>query len=169
MTWPMCIESLEGPRPVYKKKGFFFSYRSRIVPKSLHTPIQHRPDVINNRSSPFGDKPLTEKQCPAQISMRFVPSQALKPIQCRLINLPGPKLFNELVIVDSIFVRRDNFPGIDDLLALLDVCVCSVLGDVSCLFCLGMLVQRHFGEDREGMAIAAVHECQDESGKLKSP
>jgi hypothetical protein len=55
MTWPICMESLDGPRPVYKKNGFFFSYRSRIAPKSL--PVRPRKKHFH--------APLREKQTPA--------------------------------------------------------------------------------------------------------
>lgn len=35
MRWPICMAADDGPRPVYKKNGSFFSWRSKIKFNSL--------------------------------------------------------------------------------------------------------------------------------------
>ena len=96
--------------------------------------------------------------------MRFVSGQRLESVQRRLINLARAKLLNELVIVDPILVGCNNLPGIDDLLAFLDVCVLAVLCEVCTLLGLGGLVQRHSGENGERMVRGHVSRRGGEGG-----
>jgi hypothetical protein len=70
--------------------------------------------------------------------------QLFQSIQHLLINLPIPKLLNELVIVDALLVSSDYFPGVDDLFAGLYRCVCKVVCGV---FGAGV-VQCHFGDGK---------------------
>ncbi len=39
IKWPRCIASDDGPRPVYKKNGFFCSYAVRINSRSLENKL----------------------------------------------------------------------------------------------------------------------------------
>jgi hypothetical protein len=83
--------------------------------------------------------------------MRLVSRQCLEPVQCGLVNLARAKLLDELVVVDAVLVRRNNFPRIDDLLAFLDVGVLAVLAEVCVSFGLRVFVERHSGKNWERM------------------
>src|SRR5579859_7177661 len=132
----MCMESLEGPRPVYKKNGFPFSYLSRIPPRSLRI----KPNVQRIYV------PLTEEETSPEVSVRFSSSQLLKSIKNSLINFTRPKRLNQLVIINSTFICRDNFKWIDDLLrrfrGLLTINLRTSCRD---------LIQRHLRESRYRM------------------
>src|SRR5208282_1555270 len=67
--------------------------------------------------------PLTEEKTSTEIVMWFMSCQLFKPIQYSLINSSGSKLINKFVIVNSIFVHRNNFKRIDNLLPPLNVTV----------------------------------------------
>src|SRR5205814_3962495 len=98
ITCPMCMESLDGPRPVYKKKGLFFSYRSRIPPRSLNI------SKIFERALP-----LTEEETSTKIVMWLMSCQPFKSFQYSFIDSSGSELINEFVVVNSVLVHSDNF------------------------------------------------------------
>src|SRR5579871_5148571 len=108
MTWPICMESLDGPRPVYKKKGFRFSYRSRMLSRSL----------MSIEQTASSDLPLTEEMTSTQIPMWLSACQSLESFQCRLVNSSSTECDDEFIIVHSIFIGCSYFKGIDNLFAM---------------------------------------------------
>ena len=72
--------------------------------------------------------------------MWFMPRQLFKSVKDCVVNLSCPKFLNELVVIYAVFIGSNNFPWVDDLLALREGRMDAALND---LFGAVSHLQRH--------------------------
>lgn len=121
---PKCMLSEEGPRPVYRKKGFFCSYRSKILLNSLlyrsHI-TEHligleralwtieRAEQQKQHQKKFSLLlPVGEKDTATKQDVRLAASQVLHALQDSLIDGASAELLDQTIIVDAHLLAVHN-------------------------------------------------------------
>ena len=121
---PICM-SLLGPRPVYRKKGFFCSYLSRILSNSLMAMLGYH---INSKQRHW---PMTKKHSTSEKNVRSVASQSLESLQNLRIKPASAELDYELVVVNCILFSiwwycSLDIPWCDNLFMPRRCCRCCI-------------------------------------------